>query len=249
MAGDLTRDGVVGEVAEPAGVDVAGLLGHFAVVQGASVDTWRGSRLHASAFEAQVDELLGDPHGGTLACATASKLLFSNVQQPVQKGSVGEHHRLGADLHSESCFDPNATATFREDANHTVLPKIKVGRALEHFSPGLGEEVAVVLSPRAPHGGALGFVQHAELNGAAVGHEAGVPAKGIDLSNDLSFGDASHGGVARHLPNDPHVHGDQEGGGAQIGCCCRGFVAGVSGADHNHIVRLNHRRKGREERA
>ena len=30
--------------------------------------------------------------------------------------------------------------------------------------------------------------------------------------------------------------------------CRRGFVAGVAGADHDDIVRLNHEGKGREER-
>ena len=39
-----------------------------------------------------------------------------------------------------------------------------------------------------------------------------VTAQRIDLANDLALGYTTHGGVAAHLPDDPHVHGDQQYG-------------------------------------
>ena len=85
------------------------------------------------------------------------------------------------------------------------------------------------------------------MNGAPVGNEPGIAAKGVHFTHDLAFGDAPHGGVARHLTNDPHVHGDEQGGGPKVRGSCGGFVAGVACAHDDDIVRLNHGGKGRED--
>ena len=169
------------------------------------------------------------------------------MHQPIEEGAVGEDHRLGADLHAQPCFDPDAATLLDKDPHHAVLPKIQVGGALEHLSPSLGKQVAVVLRSGAPHGWSLGLVEHAELDGASVGNESGIAAEGVHLTHDLAFGDTPHGGVARHLSYDPHVHGDEQGGGSKVRGSCGGFVAGVACTHDDDIVRLNHEGKGRED--
>ena len=85
------------------------------------------------------------------------------------------------------------------------------------------------------------------MDGTPVGHQARIAAEGVHLTHDLAFGNATHGGVAGHLADDPHVHGDEQGGGPKVRGCRSGFIAGVSGAHDDDIVRLNHGGKGRED--
>ena len=210
VARHLLGDGVVGEVAEPPRVDVSRLLRHLGVVQGPAVDPWWGSGLHAPTLEPQFDELLGDALRCPFSGAAAAKLLLTNVHQAIQEGAVGEHDGLRMNGHTEARLDANTSAILGQDADDAVLPKVEVGCGLQHFSPGLGKEVAVVLCPGAPHRWAFGLVQHPELDGAAVRDQTRVATHGVDLSYDLAFGDATHRRVAGHLSNHPHVHGDEQ---------------------------------------
>ena len=140
--------------------------------------------------------MFGDAKGGAFTGTSAPELFFTDVYQAVEESAVGEDHGLGADLHAELGLDPDATSLFGQEAHDAVLPEVEVGRGFQHLAPSLGEEVSVVLGSWAPHGRPLGLVEHAELDGAAVGHQAGVAAERVHLAYDLTFGDASHGGVA-----------------------------------------------------
>ena len=198
--GDVTRellaDGVGGEVGEPAGRLVARLFFHFRVVQGPAVHTRRCAGFHPAAFKPKLFQLFCDAKGGAFTGTSAPELFLTDVHQTVEEGAVGEHHSLGADLHAELGLDPDATSLFGQEPHHAVLPEVEVGRGFQHLAPSLGEEVAVVLGSWAPHGRSFGLVQHAELDGAAVGHQTRVAAERVHFTHDLAFGDASHGGVA-----------------------------------------------------
>ena len=196
VARELLADGVGGEVGETARRFVAWLFFHFRVVQGPTVYAGRCAGLHSAAFKPKLLQLLCDAKGGAFTSTSASELFLADVHQAVEEGAVGEDHGLGADLHAKLGLDPDATSLFCQQPHHAVLPEVEVGRGLQHFAPCLGEEVAVVLGSWTPHGRPLGLVEHAELDGAAVGHQAGVAAERVHLAYDLTFGDASHGGVA-----------------------------------------------------
>ena len=196
MTRELLANGVGGEVGEPARCFVARLFFHFGVVQGTAVHTWRCAGFHSAAFETKLFQLFGDAEGSALPCASAAELFLADVHQTVEESAVGEHHSFGADLRAELGFDSDAAPMFCQEPHHAVLPEVEVGCGFQHLAPSLGEEVAVVLGSWAPHGRSFGLVQHAELDGAAVGHQARVAAEGVHLTYDLALGDAPHGGVA-----------------------------------------------------
>ena len=196
MTRELLANGVGGEVRKPPRGLIARLLLHFCVVQGAAVHTRGCAGFHSAAFKSKFFQLFCDAKGGAFTSTSASELFLADVHQAVEESSVGEDHGLGADLHAELGLDTDATPLFGQKPHDAVLPEVEVGCRFEHLTPSLGEEVAVVLGAGAPHGRSFGLVQHAELDGAAVGHQARVAAEGVHLTYDLTLGDATHGGVA-----------------------------------------------------
>jgi hypothetical protein len=62
----------------------------------------------------------------------------------------------------------------------------------------------------------------------------------VNFSYDLSLGYTTHGGVARHLRNGVHVHGNKHYLGAHVGCCGCSFASGVTGTYYYYIVLLKH---------
>ena len=223
-------------VAEAFGVGIAGLFLQYAVVDASAIHTRGSAGLHPSGLEAEFHQLFGDAVAGFFTGPSAAELALADVHDPVHEGAAGEHHGAARDAHAHAGHHTYHLTTFHFDAVDAVLPEVDVGGLFQHATPFAGEEVAVVLAAGAPHGRSLAAVEHAELDGAAVADDAGVATQGIHLAHDLPLGHAPHGGVAAHLSDDPHVHGDQEHAGAQVGRCRRRFAAGMAAAHHHHIV-------------
>ena len=219
---------------------IAGLFFHHAVVDAAAIHTGRGSGLHASGFEAQADELFCYSVAGLFAGASTAELLLPDVHDPIHERATGEDHGPCRDRFTKTGAHASYSSIGDDDLVDAVLPEVDIGCRLKKAAPFVGEEGAVVLGARAPHRGSLAAVEHAELDRASVGDDAGVSAKRIHLANDLSFGDTAHGGVATHLPDHPHVHGDEEDHRAHVRCCRSCFVPCVASSDHDHIIDLFH---------
>lgn len=96
----------------------------------------------------------------------------------------------------------------------------------------------VALSARSPDRWSAFGVEHAELETGHVGCFAHFAAEGIDFAGEVSFGEATDGGVAGHLPNRVGINGEQEGLATQPGGGQGGLNAGMTGADHDDIVGL-----------
>jgi hypothetical protein len=95
---------------------------------------------------------------------------------------------------------------------------------------------SVALGTGAPYGWALTHIEHAELNGGGIRDQTHLSAQGINLTHNLTFGNATHGRIARHLPNLVHVHRHQAGLRTHVGCCTGSLAACMSTSDDNHIV-------------
>jgi hypothetical protein len=135
---------------------------------------------------------------------------------------------------------PLMRPVFDDESGHHVLPEIDIGSLFQFEAPFLGEPHPVALGAGAPHCGAFGAVEHPELDHGFVGDNAGVSTHGIDLTNKLSFGDTTHGGVAGHLCNGSHVHGHEQNAASHIGGGGGGFASGMPGTHHNHIIFWKH---------
>src|SRR5690606_22189495 len=62
----------------------------------------------------------------------------------------------------------------------------------------------------------------------------------------LAFGDSTHGGIATHLGDGLHVHGDEQDFRSKIGCPCCCFTTCMAGTYYYYIVFGKHRAKVRE---
>ena len=76
------------------------------------------------------------------------------------------------------------------------------------------------------------------MNSAVIAHDTRVSTKCIDFTDDLTLCDSTHSGVTRHLTNDAHVHGDEQGRGPEVGGSSSGFIASVPCSDHYNVVSI-----------
>ena len=96
--------------------------------------------------------------------------------------------------------------------------------------------MTVALRTWAPHGRTFRAVEHAELDGAFVGHNSHLSTQSINFTHNLTLGNAAYGRIAAHLCYLVHIHSDKQRFRSQIGrsgCC---FTAGVTGTYHYYIV-------------
>ena len=140
----------------------------------------------------------------------------------------------------------------RDDARHAaILDDQVLDRLGDHIEPRLrldrgahrgAVELAVGLGARPLDGGALGAVQHAELDAGPIGDAAHQPVQRIDLADQMALAEPADGRVAGHLADGLELVGDQRracaharGGGGRL-------AAGMSAANYNDIKgRLSHR--------
>ncbi len=87
-----------------------------------------------------------------------------------------------------------------------------------------------------PDGGALGAIEHAELDRRAIGRPPHDTAEGVDLADHGALRDPADGRIAGHLTDGVEVGGKEENLRTQPSRHDGRFGAGVAGADNNQIV-------------
>ena len=174
--------------------------------------------------------------------AGCSPMRPAEIHPSVEESAVGEYHSFGEHGKAEFCLHSCNAVVFGSYCHHFVLPEREVGGVFEDIAPETGETHLVALCAGAPHGGTFGEVEHAELYHGVVGDDAGKSAECVDFADYLTFGHASHGGVARHLTDSVEVLSNQEGVHAEVGGRRRCLRTGVSRPYNNYIVTAkNHR--------
>lgn len=94
----------------------------------------------------------------------------------------------------------------------------------------------VALGSECPDRRAFFLIEESELDSGQVGVEADFAAQGVDLADQVSFGQATDGGVARHLSDGIEVQGQEERLTPQPGGGECSFDTGVSATDDDGIV-------------
>ena len=168
MTGELRL--VVGrfEIAEGLGGGVSVLRFALAVIDAAAVDSRGCPCFHSPGDEPVCAELTRDAFCGPFSGSAALELLLSEVNPALKESAGGENGALAVNLDAQLSFDALDRMAFNDQLGHHVLPQVDVGVGFEGGAPFLGKGVSVVLGSGGPHGWALGTVEHAELNGAAV---------------------------------------------------------------------------------
>ncbi len=116
------------------------------------------------------------------------------------------------------------------------LADVEAGLGFEHFAHLHAIELLVALGARAPDRRAAGGIQKPELDADGVGHFAHDAAQGVDFADQVSLRDAAYGGIAAHLGDEVHVHGDERGLETHARRGHGGLAAGVTRAHDHDIV-------------
>ena len=213
----------------------------------ALVDTYRGACLHTGSRDAVTGNALREVGYGRFCDTTSSHHLPSNVHQTVEEGACCDHHTSriefcapdGAHADGSDSGVPVIvvlSSLFYEQFIGLVLPDVEIFGFIEMPAPFPDELPTVALGTGAPHGGSLSYVEHTELDGGGICHQSHLSAECIDLTHDLTFGNAADGRVARHLCNFVHVHGYQTGLGSYIGTGTGRLTARMPSSDHQNII-------------
>ena len=104
-----------------------------------------------------------------------------------------------------------------------------------HFQPVL---LLVALRPWRPDGRSARGVQEAELDADRIGNLPHDAAKCIHFADEVAFGDTADSGVTRHLGNQVDIERVERGLQAHASRSHGGFASGMTGADHNNVVRF-----------
>src|SRR5213596_2515637 len=122
------------------------------------------------------------------------------------------------------------------------LGELDARKALKQLPHRAAEQCAIALRPGRPDGGALGAIEHAELDRRAIGRPPHDTAEGVDLADHRALRDPADGGIAGHLTDGVEVGGKQENLRTQASRHDGGFGAGVAGADDDDVVVERHAR-------
>src|SRR5205807_2935047 len=106
---------------------------------------------------------------------------------------------------------------------------------LSHLQP-IG--LFVALRARRPDSRSAGSIEQAELDADRVGDLAHDAAKRVHFTDEMSFGDASDGGIAGHLRNQINVQRVERGLQSHAPAGYSSLAAGMSSTDHDDVELL-----------
>src|SRR2546422_10316987 len=125
---------------------------------------------------------------------------------------------------------------FKNQIHDLRLLDAQIRLALEHLAHAGAILFLVGLRARRPDRRTAAGVQQTELNSRLVYDLAHDAAERVHLADQVSLGDAPHGGVARHLAYEVEVDRVQRGLPAHTRRRPRSLAARVARADYTHIV-------------
>ena len=180
-----------GEIRKGVKVIVALLHLHAAEVNASLVDAYRRTRFHARLPDAVARHRFRELARRRFRHASARNLHGTEMEKAVQEGAGSKDDAMGvkddAKLrpHPRYLLGSRGIDIFDKQLRRHVLPDVEIVYAVKNLSPRPDVFPSVALSPRAPHGRTFALVEHAELDGCAVGNDAHVTAKGGTLQNAI----------------------------------------------------------------
>ena len=120
------------------------------------------------------------------------------MDQAVQKGAGGHHHRPGPDGFLEGGDAPRPPGHFRSEAVDHRLADIQVRLVFHDLLHPQPVAQPVGLGPGGPDRRAFAGIEPPELDAGGVDIFGHFAAQGIDLLDQMAFGQAADGRIAGH---------------------------------------------------
>ena len=247
MAGNLRKGDLLGTEAERPGRVVAGLEFALGEVDGAAIESARGTGLESGQFKPGGREAIAHAFGGGVAGSAADGLGFPRVHDRFEERARRENDgrrevaRVASGQDADHPWHRHSCLCFHQQPFDQLLPQRQILLVLDPALHGELVEFLVALGARRVHRRALARVQHAELNSAGIGASTHDAAECVDLADDLPLGDATDGRVATHLGHGVRIHREQTRFRAEPSRRHRRLDTCVSGPDYNHIEREGER--------
>ena len=214
---------------------LAPLKRKFRRVDASGVQSGRSARLEPIRVKAQRPQLVGQGVGRRLPVASAGRCLVPDMNGAAEKGSGGENHALRGDLPVSKRRDSGNPVPVGPKGDRFVLQHRHVRTVLDDGPHPSLVEVLVALDPVRADGRSAPCVQHPELESRIIRVARHFAPQRVDLENEMGFGDAADGGIARHGRNLVPSKGHQERSGAQPCGGQRSLGTGVSASDDDHL--------------
>src|SRR6267142_1183579 len=212
-AGHLTRplDTLVEGEAEVGAVAVLPL--DLAPIHGAAIDARRRAGLEARYCKSNILNHLRHLYRWLISRTARRDLGVGADVNATAEESAGCDDD-GARAEATSVFrldpgDPRAGLVEAQIRNH-ALRDLEGRELLEQRAYPATVERPVALRARRPHGGALGPIQHPELDRRAIGGAAHDAAQSIDFADDGTLCDTADGGITTHLADRVENGGKQQ---------------------------------------
>ena len=153
------------------------------------------------------------------------------MDEPVEKSAGSHDRRPSTQRVAVQCPDSGDPSFLDQDRGRDPLKNHQVRRSFEFIPHGRPVKGFIALGPRGLDGAAAAPVQEPELDPGFVGQEAHDAAQGVDLTDEMAFGQAPDGRIAGHLGDrierDRHQAGLESHSRGREGR----FAARVPGAD------------------
>src|SRR5262249_36542028 len=137
-----------------------------------------------------------------LTIATATVLALAHMRESIQERSRRHDHCVRRKVATVAKMNAQALAVLDPQARDFRLQDPQVRLFLENLAHLHAILLLVALRARRPHCWTAARIQQTELNPNCVGDFAHHAAERINLSHEMSLGNAANRWIARHLRNE-----------------------------------------------
>ena len=124
-------------------------------------------------------------------------------------------------------FSP--TFAFEIDTPKILSPREVVEQIKQH-NPNFTQFL------KAPHGGSLAHVEHAELDARLVGQEPHQATERVDVTHNLALGHPAYGRITAHTPDGIDIHREHGSLYAEFPGGMSRLDAGMTATDDDYII-------------
>ena len=162
-------------------------------------------------------------------------MVFSDVDEAVQKCAGGQHHRVGLKSDAKLGDGPNHAVAIHDQIIASLGKNRQVRLVLESATDRLFVQNPIGLRPGCAHGRPFRGVEDAELNACFVRGRSHCAAQGIDFFNQMPFADTANRRVATHHAQRFHAVCQQQRARTRARRRQRRLGTGMAATHDNHI--------------
>jgi hypothetical protein len=168
------------------------LLSELGKINGVPSQPRWGSGFHSTHLKAKLGQIVSQAVSGKFPGPPRRYLLAAYVNQTVQKGTCGEHHRRGHEFHAQIVTDPNYPGAFNQNHFHQALLDSQVFLLFQNRLHSCTVKHFVVLTTRSLDRRPLARIKGTELDASLVRNSAYLASQNIHLFDQVPFSQATH---------------------------------------------------------